>query len=63
MKPQDIDRIEIQGKIVTVFNIEGEAIASSEYASNERAMEVANELFNQKMQHYKNLFKNDALCG
>lgn len=62
MKPQDIDRIEIEKTKVTVFNIDGEAIASSEYASNERAMEVANELFNQKMNHYKNLLKNDPLC-
>ena len=54
MKLQDIDRIEIEGIKVTIFNKEDEAIASSEYASNERAMEVANDLLNQKIKAVHN---------
>lgn len=49
MKISDIDRIEIEGKKVTVFNKQNEAIASSEYSDNKRAIEVANELLNKKV--------------
>ena len=54
MKISDIDHIEIEGKKVTVFNKEDEAIASSEYDSNDRAMEVANDLLNKKFKAVTN---------
>ncbi|HEY5632021.1 MAG TPA: hypothetical protein VIR31_07815 [Nitrososphaeraceae archaeon] len=54
MKLQDIDRIEIEGIKVTIFNKDDEAIASSEYTTKERAIEVANDIFNQKIKAVQN---------
>ena len=54
MKISDIDRIEIENKKVTVFNKQDEAIASSEYDSNNRAIEVANDLLNKKFKAVQN---------
>ena len=54
MKLQDIDRIEIEGIKVTIFNKEDEVIASSEYESNERAIKVTNDIFNKKIKAAQN---------
>ncbi len=49
-----IDKIEIEGCRVTVIHKRGHSMASSTYQTKERAMEVANELWNKKVIHYKN---------
>ena len=51
MKISDINRIEIEGKNVTIFNKQDEAIASSIYDSKQRAIEVANDIWNKKVKH------------
>jgi len=49
---KEIGSIEIEGLRVVVLNKQGQSMASSSYDSNERAMEVANDIWNKKVKLY-----------